>query len=193
MTDDDLLPFARRALGSAIVTGSQGASFALEAARPAATDALAMAYEAALEARKAALSSGRDGLRSVREASRPALDAAFEAKRQLRRRAVGQLPPGASQLVEGMRHQRIEAEKLAYNSARRLVKDLEPARELAWAKSQNLLAEAVNAFGDVAQVALATSLKFGEEMQRGDFDPPRPRAQAKRPAKPSARRRPAKR
>lgn len=193
MTDDDLFPLFQRSLGSAIITGASGAGMALAMARPMAADALAMAYETALEARKAAIENGREGLRQVRSAGDPAFKTAFEAKNRLRHRAVGMLPPGPAGALDALRHQRIEGEKLAYYASKRLMKDLEPAREMAFAKSQSLLTEAVLAFGDVAEVALATSLKFGEELQRGEFEPPKPKAQAKRTQKKSARRKPTRR
>ena len=187
MTEDDLMPLVRRSLGSAIVTGASGASIALSFARPAANDALALAYESAVEARKTALTLGRDNLKAAREASGPTLRGALDAKDQLRRRALANMPPALAGAVDAWRHQLIEGEKLAYFGSRRLASRLEPAREVAWDRSRSVLADAVNAFGEVAEVALATSIKFGEDLQRGDFEPPRPSKGAKPNLKPRAR------
>jgi len=181
MTDDDLFPFARRALGSAIVTGASGAGLALSFARPAAADALERAYEAATQVRKAARENGREGVRAALDAGRPAIQSAFEAKDRLRRRAVGALPPTLAESVEGWRSQFIEGEKLAYYGGVRLARDLQPAGDLAMARSKSVLAEAVLAFGDVAEVALANSIKFGEELQKGELNiPSSPRPAAKK-------------
>lgn len=191
MTDDDLFPMMRRSLGSALVTGASGASIALSFARPAANDALALAYEAAVEARKSAIDGSRAGLRSARAAAAPSLRSALVAKDQLRMRAMGMLPPEAAKAAEGWRERFIEGEKFAYYGSKRLSDSLEPARELARARSKSVLAEAVNAFGEIAEVALATSIKFGEEMQRGEFEPPKPKAAKDSPSRRSARRKPA--
>jgi hypothetical protein len=190
MTDDDLFPMMRRSLGSALVTGASGASIALHFARPAANDALVLAYEAAVEARKSALDGTRAGLRSARAGAAPSLHAALQAKDQLRRRAVGMLPPEAAKAAEGWRQRFIEGEKFAYYGSQALSRSLEPARELAMARSRSMLADAVNAFGEVAEVALATSIRFGEEMQRGAFEPPKPKGAKEPPSRKASRRKP---
>jgi hypothetical protein len=193
MSEDDPFPFARRALGSALITGASGASIALTFARPAANDALALAYEAALEARKAAIDGGREGLRSARAAAAPSLRTAFQAKDQLRLRAMGMLPPEVAKAAEAWRERLIEGEKFAYYNSKHFSQALEPTREIAFARSKSVLAEAVTAFGDVAEAALATSLKFGDEMQRCGFHPPEPKGAKAPPSRKSARKKPVRR
>jgi hypothetical protein len=193
MSDDDLFPFARRALGSALITGASGASIALNFARPAANDVLALAYEAALEARKSAIDGGREGLRAARAAAAPSMRTAFQAKDQLRLRAMGMLPPEVAKAADAWRERFIDGEKLVYYGSKHLSNSLEPTREIAFARSKSMLAEAVNAFSDVAEAALATSIKFGEDVQRGEFQPPRPKGEIAPPSRKSARKKPARR
>jgi len=173
MNDDDLFPFARRAFGSALVTGASGASMALSFARPAVDETLEMAWRTADEMRRAARQGARTGFKDAIEAGRPTIEAALGTKDLMRRRAMGTLPPQMAERVEAWRSRGIDAEKLAYFASRRAARDLEPALELARARSRSVLAEAVHAFEDVAEVALSTSITFGDELARGDIAPPK--------------------
>jgi hypothetical protein len=193
MTEDDLFPFGRRVLGSALMTGASGASLALSMARPAMDDAVDAAIRAADEFRRAARDGTRNGLKAAFEAGRPGLDSALTAKDQLRRRAIGSLPPQVADRAEAWRRRAIEGEKLAYYGSQRFIRDLEPAYEVARARSKSMLTEAVHAFEDVADVALAATATFGDELARGELPRPQPsksrrgsatnKARAKKPAK----------
>lgn len=169
MTPPDDFPIARRAVGTAIVTGSMGAGLALSLARPMMHEAIDIAYEAVADLRKASLEGARTGLGSAIQAGGPGLKLAVDAKDRLRRRALGTLPQGLGVAAEEMRRQFIEAEKSIYYGSIKFAEDLEPALEVARVRSKNLLVEAVRAFEDVADVALATSIKFGEDVQTGEL------------------------
>jgi hypothetical protein len=195
MTEDDLFPFGRRALGSALMTGASGAGLALSMARPSMDEAVDAAIRAADEFRKAARDGARSGLKSAFEAGRPGLDNALATKDLLRRRALGSLPPQVADRAEAWRQRAIGGEKLAYYGSKRFAHDMEPVFELARDRSRNLLVQAVHAFEDVADVALSATATFGDELARGDLPPPpRPRAKpsgtkrkgrAKKPSKKS--------
>ena len=182
-------PFARRTMGSAIVTGAMGAEIAMSLSRPLVREAIGTAFDVASDLRKASLETARAGVGSVMRGERPTLKVALDAKDRMRRRAVGMLPPEIGDNVEQARLRFIEGEKALYYGSLRFAGDLEPAFEVASLRSKNLLVDAVRAFEDVADVALATSMRFGEDLQTGDL---RKASGAKRP-KPRARRPAAKR
>lgn len=169
MTPTDEFPAARRAFGTAIVTGSMGAGLALSLARPLMHEAIDIAYEAVADMRRASLEGARTGLTAARQRGRPGLQTAMDARDRLRRRAMGTLPPGLGVAAEQMRRQFIEAEKSVYYGSIKYAHDLEPALEVARLRTKNLLVEAVKAFEDVAQVALASSIQFGEDVQTGQI------------------------
>jgi len=185
MTPPDDFPIARRAVGTAIVTGSMGAGLALSLARPMMHEAIDIAFEAVADLRKASLEGARTGLGSAVRAGGPGLQSALDAKDRLRRRALGTLPPGLGGAAEEMRRQFIEAEKSVYYGSVKYAEDLEPALEVARLRSKNLLVEAVKAFEDVADVALATSIKFGEDVQAGELRRAAPLRGSTKKAKPS--------
>jgi hypothetical protein len=194
MTPPDEFPIARRAVGTAIVTGSMGAGLAMSLARPMMHEAIDIAYEAVADLRKASLEGARSGLSSARQAGGPGLKSAMDAKDRLRRRALGTLPPGLGAAAEEMRRQFIEAEKSVYYGSIKYAEDLEPALEVARLRTKNLLVEAVRAFEDVADVALATSIKFGEEVQTGELGKAAGvRAGPKKTKRPTKKRAPARR
>ncbi len=191
MTPPDDFPAARRAVGSAIVAGSMGAGLALSLARPMMHEAIDIAYEAVADLRKASLEGARTGLSSAIQAGGPGLKMALDAKDRLRRRALGTLPQGLGVAAEEMRRQFMEAEKSVYYGSIKYAEDLEPALEVARARSKNLLVEAVRAFEDVADVALATSIKFGEDVQTGELRRASSVRAAPKKVKAGARKRPA--
>lgn len=191
---DDEFPFARRTIGAALITGASGAGLALSMARPMVNESIELAYLAAEEVRRASRDGVRTGARAALEAGGPAIKSALEAKDRLRRRAIGSLPPTVGGALEEWRRQFIDGEKAVYFGSLRLADEMQPTFEVARGRSRDLLKDAVKAFEDVADAALATTIKFGEEIQGGEIRPPHgPKPKAAPGSRAAARKKTAKR
>jgi len=180
MTEEEDVPFARRAIGAAVVTSAAGAGLVYSVARPIVRDGIEAARSTSAEIRHAAVEVARGAGRAAIEAARPTLGTAFDVKNRLRRRAVGSLPSPVADLVDDWRHQLIEGEKAAYFGSLRVASELRPAFEQAQRRSFELLDSALGALDEVVDTSLAAALKAGNEIGKGELPAPPKRASAKK-------------
>jgi hypothetical protein len=179
MSEETEVPFGRRAIGAAIVSGASGAGLAFSLARPALRDGLETAQMLTDHMRRASADMARGTARAAVESARPTLGAAVDVKDRLRRRALGNLPPAVGGMLEDWRREFIEGEKAVYFGGLRVAGDLKPAVEMAQQRSWALLQSALGTFSDVVDTGLASMVKVGEGLQK-PLAPARPKRASKK-------------